>query len=230
MVLFIDKLAFMISQTEENYLKALYSLIDKKGAATVNDISKMLEIKMPTVTGMVKKLAEKGLVEYTSYKPLRLTVIGQKKAALIVRKHRLTEMFLVEKMGFGWEEVHQIAEQVEHIQSPILFDRMDEILNYPQSDPHGSPIPNIDGTVKEQKYIALKNCKENDQVILSAVNPSSEALLNFLNSKELELGTLISVLHKESFDQSMTISYLLRKSEVLSSVVSSKLLVTHKTD
>ena len=220
----------MISQTEENYLKALYSLIDKKGAATVNDISKMLEIKMPTVTGMVKKLAEKGLVEYTSYKPLRLTVIGQKKAALIVRKHRLTEMFLVEKMGFGWEEVHQIAEQVEHIQSPILFDRMDEILNYPQSDPHGSPIPDIDGTVKEQKYIALKSCKENDQVILSAVNPSSEALLNFLNSKELELGTLISVLHKESFDQSMTISYLHRKSEVLSSVVSSKLLVTHKID
>jgi len=147
-----------------------------------------------------------------------------------VRKHRLTEMFLVEKMGYGWEEVHQIAEQVEHIQSPILFDRMDEILNYPQSDPHGSPIPDIDGRVKEQKYITLKNCKENDQVILSAVNPSSKALLNFLNSKALELVTLISVLHKKSFDQSMTISYLHRKSEVLSSVVSSKLLVTHKTD
>ena len=115
----------MISLTEENYLKALFNLANDSGEVNVNELSKQLDIKMPTVTSMMKKLAEKKLVHYESYKPLRLTEKGKKEAALVVRKHRLTEMYLVDKMGFGWEEVHDIAEQVEHVRSAAFFDKID---------------------------------------------------------------------------------------------------------
>ena len=121
----------MYSLVEENYLKALYLLsLDNEGEVSVNDLSKHLDIKMPTVTSMMKKLAKKGMVQYESYKPSRLSEEGDKVAALIIRKHRLTEMFLVEKMGFGWEEVHDIAEQIEHIQSPTFFAKMDALLGH----------------------------------------------------------------------------------------------------
>src|ERR1035438_9045485 len=118
----------MISLTEENYLKSLFNLANNAGEVNVNELSKQLGIKMPTVTSMMKKLAEKKLVLYESYKPVKLTDKGKKEAGLIIRKHRLTEMFLVEKMGIGWEDVHEIAEQVEHIQSPEFFRKMDELL------------------------------------------------------------------------------------------------------
>src|SRR3982751_2858382 len=108
----------MNSFTEENYLKALFNLANEKGEVSVNDLSKQLQIKMPTVNSMMKRLAEKKLVTYESYKPLKLTEKGKKEAGIIIRKHRLTEMYLVEKMGFGWEQVHEIAEQIEHIQAP----------------------------------------------------------------------------------------------------------------
>ena len=127
----------MISLTEENYVKALFNLSNESGEVNVNELSKWLQIKMPTVTSMMKKLAEKKLVHYESYKPLRLTEKGKKEAALIIRKHRLTEMFLVEKMGFGWENVHEIAEQVEHIHSPDFFEKMDELLGFPKMDQIG---------------------------------------------------------------------------------------------
>src|SRR5690606_2976618 len=120
------------SQTVENYLKAMFNLSEKNGEVSVNDLSKVLQIKMPTVNNMVKKLAAKGLVNYQIYKPVSLTKEGENAALLIIRKHRLTEMFLVEKMGFGWEEVHEVAEQIEHIHSPKFFAKMDEILDYPQ--------------------------------------------------------------------------------------------------
>ena len=119
----------MNSLTEENYLKAIFHLIDTEQKVTVNELSKFLNIKMPSVNSMMKKFAQKNWVVYESYKPIKVTNIGVIEAARIVRKHRLTEMFLVEKMGFGWENVHEIAEQLEHIQSEDFFDKMDEILN-----------------------------------------------------------------------------------------------------
>ena len=115
----------MNSYTEENYLKAIFNLSSEKGEVSANELSKHLGIKMPTVNSMMKKLAEKKLVLYESYKPLRLSEKGKKEAGLIIRKHRLTEMFLVQKMGFGWEEVHEIAEQIEHLHSPVFFEKMD---------------------------------------------------------------------------------------------------------
>ncbi|UMB61768.1 metal-dependent transcriptional regulator [Lutibacter sp. A80] len=215
----------MISQTEENYLKALHKLTNDKSEVSVNEVSKHLDIKMPTVNSMVKRLSEKGLVHYESYKPLKLTEKGRKKAALIIRKHRLTEMYLVEKMGFGWENVHQIAEQIEHVKSNDFFTKMDELLGYPKVDPHGSPIPDINGNFRFEDYTYLKDCNAGDIVSFMAVKPSSKELLNYLNSKNLELGMIITIIAIEPFDESISVQYANRKLEVLSSKVTSKLLV-----
>lgn len=214
------------SLVEENYLKALFSLsIDNKGEVSVNDLSKQLDIKMPTVTSMMKKLAAKALVHYESYKPVRLTDKGKTAAALIIRKHRLTEMYLVEKMGFGWEQVHNIAEQIEHIKSPDFFAKMDELLDFPKFDPHGSPIPDKYGNMVWKEYNKLSECKEGDTVQMAAVINTSDEFLKFLNSKEIHLGLEIKVKSVEPFDHSMTVSYNKRSAETLSHMVCERLLV-----
>jgi len=213
------------SLTEENYLKALYNLTSTKEMVNVKELAEYFNIKMPTVTSMIKKLASKNLVEYESYRPLKLTSIGQRQAALIVRKHRLTEMFLVEKMGIGWEDVHDIAEQIEHIKSHILFDKMDELLDFPISDPHGSPIPDKDGNVRIEKLSRISDYKAGDTLKLKAVLNSSKEFLEYLNSKDIQLEQTINIINVESFDQSMTVSYSNHPNETLSHTVCKKLLV-----
>lgn len=218
---------FVYSPVEENYLKALFSLAQDTGEVNVNELSKHLDIKMPTVTSMMKKLAAKGLVHYESYKPLRLSSEGKKAAALIIRKHRLVEMYLVEKMGFGWEEVHRIAEQMEHIDAPELFSKMDEILGYPKFDPHGSPIPDKNGKMTWKPYKKLSDCKKGDWVRVSAVINTEEDFLKYLNSKAISLGTEISIKHIEGFDGSMTVKYGQHAQETLSKLVCERLLVEY---
>ncbi|MES2617206.1 MAG: metal-dependent transcriptional regulator [Bacteroidota bacterium] len=215
----------MNSLVEENYLKALFILANDKGEVSVNELSKKLGIKMPTVNSMMKKLAVKKLVHYESYKPLKLTDKGKKIAALIIRKHRLTEMYLVEKMGFGWEEVHAIAEQVEHIQSPSFFDKMDELLGFPKADPHGSPIPDRNGKMTWANYTKLSECEAGDTVKIVAVTNSSNEFLKFLNTRDLSLGLQLKIKSVEVFDGSMTIVYGKKKAETVSRMVSEKLLV-----
>jgi DtxR family transcriptional regulator, Mn-dependent transcriptional regulator len=215
----------MISLTEENYLKALFNLAGDTGEANVNELSKLLNIKMPTVTSMMKKLAEKKLVHYESYKPLRLTEKGKKEAGLVIRKHRLTEMFLSEKMGFGWEEVHDIAEQVEHVSSAAFFDKIDELLGFPKMDPHGAPIPDKNGKIAGILYDKLSDCRAGDIVKLSAVIHSSSDFLKFLNNREIRLGTKMKIKSIESFDKSMVINYGNRPPETLSHTVTERLLV-----
>lgn len=215
----------MNSLTEENYLKALLNLSSHKGEVGVSELSDHLDIKKPTVTSMMKKLDAKGLVEYESYKPIRLSDKGKKEAALIIRKHRLTEMFLVEKMNFGWEEVHQIAEQIEHLKSHVFFERMDEILGYPKFDPHGSPIPDADGKMTWKSYKKLSDCNKGDILKIEAVTNSSSEFLKFLNSRDISLGLEIKVISIEPFDQSMVISYRNHSNENLSKIVTEKLLV-----
>ena len=213
------------SLTKENYLKALFALSNETDEVTVNELSKSLGIKMPTVTSMMKKLAERKLVSYESYKPLRLTEKGKREAGMIIRKHRLTEMFLVEIMGFGWEEVHEIAEQVEHIQSPEFFEKMDEMLGYPKIDPHGSPIPDKTGRMEWKPYKKLSDCKPGNEVKLAAVLNSSVEFLKYLNSRELKLGTKLKIKSKESFDGSMMISVAKKPLEMLSNTVCTMLMV-----
>jgi DtxR family Mn-dependent transcriptional regulator len=215
----------MASPTEENYLKALFNLANEKGEISVSDLGNMLRVSTPTVNSMVKKLHEQGLLTYEKYRPLSLTNKGKKEAALIIRKHRLTEMFLVEKMGFGWEAVHEIAELIEHIKSPDFFDRMDEILGHPTNDPHGSPIPDKNGRIVWKSYQKLGDCKPGAVVKLAALTNSSEEFLKYLNDKKLSLGLSIKIDSIERFDGSMTVSYLKNQRQTLSAVVCEKLLV-----
>jgi DtxR family Mn-dependent transcriptional regulator len=214
----------MNSLTEENYLKAMFNLSEKSGEVTVNDLSKALHIKMPTANNMVKKLAAKGLVNYQIYKPVTLTGEGKKAALLIIRKHRLTEMFLVEKMGFGWEEVHEVAEQIEHIHSPKFFDKMDELLDFPKVDPHGSPIPDSSGKIALKNYEVLSRFQKGDKLKVVAVTNSNEEFLRFLNSKNIQLDLVLEITDKEEFDEIMTVEYN-GKSVTLSAKVTQKLLV-----
>ncbi|HVA99144.1 MAG TPA: metal-dependent transcriptional regulator [Bacteroidia bacterium] len=215
----------MYSFTEENYLKALFNLADKKGEANVKELSKHLGIKMSTVTSMMKKLSEKGMVHYKSYQPLHLTEKGKKEAGLIIRKHRLTEMFLFEKMGFRWDEVHEIAEQIEHIHSPKFFEKMDGLLGFPKVDPHGSPIPDKNGKMILKEYKKLSDCKAGETIKICAVINSSDDFLRFLDARNLHLGTKIKIHSIEAFDKSMLISYGKKTSETLSHTASEKLLV-----
>ncbi len=215
----------MASQTEENYLKALFVLTEKNGEAAISSLSSTLQVSTPTANSMVKNLHEQGLVNYEKYKPLSLTSKGKKEAALVIRKHRLTEMYLVEKMGFGWEMVHGIAEQIEHIKSPIFFDRMDELMGHPTIDPHGSPIPDKNGKISAKKYQKLSACKAGDSVVLLALKHSSEDFLKYLNDKNLRLGIKLKVESIEVFDGSTKISYLKDQSTILSAKVCDSLLV-----
>lgn len=210
--------------TEENYLKAIFHLTSAENTVTINEISKFLNVKMPTVNNMMKKFAEKHWVKYESYKPLIITEKGRKEAALVVRKHRLTEMFLVEKMNFGWENVHEIAEQLEHLHSPAFFDKMDELLQYPKFDPHGEPIPDKDGNIISQDLKKLSQCSETDRVIFASVTTSDDDFLSFLNEKELMLGDQLQILKIEKFDHSMQIRKG-KKNITLSNIVTEKLLV-----
>ncbi|MCP2037090.1 metal-dependent transcriptional regulator [Chryseobacterium sp. HSC-36S06] len=214
----------MISLSEENYLKAIFHLINEENTVTINEISKLLDVKMPSVNNMMKKFADRNWVVYESYKPLKITDSGKKQAALIVRKHRLTEMFLVEKMNFGWENVHEIAEQLEHIHSETFFDKMDEILNYPKFDPHGEPIPDKEGNIIAQDLKKLSECSIGQSVIFTAVTITDDDFLTFLNIKNLELGKEIEILEIEKFDKSMTVN-IDNIPTVLSKIVCDKILV-----
>ena len=214
----------MSTPTEENYLKALFHLAEKNGTVSISELSEALEVSKPTANSMVKNLKTQGLVVYEKYKPLLLTERGKKAAGLILRKHRLTEMYLVEKMGFGWQEVHEIAEQVEHIKSPAFFERMDELMDYPRVDPHGSPIPDKEGNIAPQGYKRLNECPPGTEVVLSALTATSKAFLEFLDSRELALGTRMKVGATSAFDGSIMVT-INHKNESLSAQVSERLLV-----
>lgn len=219
----------MNSITEENYLKAMYTISEQTGDVTAVELSKHLNIKMPTVNSMMRKLADRGLVKYESYKPYQLTQEGKRQAALIIRKHRLTEMFLVEKMSFGWEEVHEIAEQVEHVKSPAFFEKMDQILGFPTVDPHGSPIPDKEGNIEWVSYRSLSDCQVGEKVNVVAVTNSSKEFLNFLNGKDIQLNIQMIVSEKEPFDGSVKVKYKNRE-ESFSKQVGDNLLVKKNMD
>lgn len=215
----------MASATEENYLKALLKLSTDTGECTVSDLSNLLTVSTPTANSMIKKLSEKGWITYEKYKPIQLTEMGKKRAGLVIRKHRLTEMYLVERMGFGWEEVHEIAEQIEHIDSEAFFNRMNDLLGYPSVDPHGSPIPESDGTISEKVYMPLFEGKIGQFYRLTRLDQSSMDFLKFLTRRGIQLGVVLEVKSIERFDGSFVVSYEGHPDETLSKTVCEKLLV-----
>jgi DtxR family Mn-dependent transcriptional regulator len=196
----------MFTDSEENYLKAIFHLerFSKEGVST-NAIAEQMHTKASSVTDMLKKLADKKLVNYIKYQGVTLTNTGRKTAAGIIRKHRLWEVFLVEKLDFSWDEVHELAEQLEHIESDKLVDRLDKHLNFPKFDPHGDPIPSKDGTFPVRDKVLLSELKKGDSGICVGVKDTSPSFLKFLDKNGIALGKKISVLDREEFDGSLKI-------------------------
>lgn len=216
----------MPSPTTENYLKALFNLSYPSGEISLSKLAKRLQVSSPTANSMIRKLHQRGLVAYEKYQPIRLTEAGKKEAGLIIRKHRLTEMYLVEKMGFGWDQVHEIAEQIEHLKAPAFFERMDELLGNPKIDPHGSPIPGKDGSISHHHgYRRLSECQAGERVTLSAVIETTDEFLRLLTSRGIGLGTVFEIIEVESFDGSLRVSYAGHDTEILSNMVGKRLLV-----
>ncbi len=215
----------MISLTEENYLKALYRLSQEKKEIVVKDIAESLNIKMPTVNSMVKKLDEKKFIKYEKYKAIELTDKGRKQALIILRKHRLTELFLTKVMNLGWEEVHDIAEQIEHIQSDRFFDRVDEMLGHPQFDPHGEPIPDPNGKLPVYKTIPLSEGQLNSPYKLAGVASHDPSFLQFLDSLGLTLGATIEIKEIQDFDKSMGVKLNNKQKTIFSNTVCRNLMV-----
>jgi DtxR family Mn-dependent transcriptional regulator len=197
----------IITLTEENYLKAIFHLSQKSEVEiSTNAIAEQIDAKASSVTDMLKKLADKNLLTYIKYKGVKLTENGRLTAVDIIRKHRLWEVFLVDKLNFSWDEVHDVAEQLEHIKSAKLINQLDAFLDFPTHDPHGDPIPNKDGDFVKTNKIALSKANVNEHYTCVGVIDSSSDFLKYLDKHQIGIGTVILVEDKEDFDQSMTIT------------------------
>lgn len=212
------------SITEENYLKAIYHLLEREEQAGTNALAKNLSTSPASVTDMIKRLAEKGLVDYQAYHGVKLTAEGREKALAIVRKHRLWEVFLVKVLHFGWDEIHDTAEQLEHVESPELMRKLDAFLGHPQFDPHGDPIPTEDGRVAVRHTVALSEVTVGQRVTMAGMVVHNDDFLRFLDKIGLQLGVELLVKDVISFDQSMVLQ-IAEKELVVSGEVARNTLV-----
>ena len=219
-----------ISFTEENYLKAIYALSHFYEASEVstNQISDRLKNKAATVTDMLKRLAEKKLISYKPYQGVKLTEKGRTTAIKVIRKHRLWEVFLVEKLKFSWDEVHEIAEQLEHIHSDELIEKLDDFLGKPKFDPHGDPIPDAAGKFSTQKSIALSLANKKASLVITGVTDHSKAFLQYISNNGLKLGDNLKIEDSNEYDQSLKIKINNKHILFLSNKAASNILVEIK--
>lgn len=193
------------SIAEENYIKAIWHLQQSDSNVTTNELAAELSTKPASVTDMLKRLKEKKLLNYEPYYGVKLNTEGKKLALNIIRKHRLWEYFLVEKLKFNWDEVHAIAEELEHVSSPELVKRLDDFLGNPRFDPHGDPIPDHSGKMESINQISLHELKEHTAAIVTGVGDQSSSLLELLNRKNINIGTKLEIKQRNSFDASVEI-------------------------
>lgn len=189
--------------SEENYIKAIFHLQHVDAKVTTNELADRLRTKPASVSDMLKKLKAKKLLDYEKYQGFRLSEQGKKIALTVVRKHRLWEYFLVNKLDFGWDEVHEIAEELEHINSALLIEKLDAFLSFPKFDPHGDPIPDCNGKMEQAKQINLTDLEPNKPAEVSAVGSQSSELLELLKHKNIGIGTVLEVVRKFGFDHSI---------------------------
>ena len=215
----------MQSLTEENYIKSIYALAQDTGEVFVSDLAKKLGVKQPTINSMVKKLAGKRIVSYAPYQGIRLTEKGKKEALTIIRKHRLAELFLVKILGLGWEEVHLIAEELEHVNSKLFYDRIDELLNHPKVDPHGEPIPDANGRIWNKKRVTLNEIVEGGSAKIIGVTDDEKSFLDHLNLKGLQIGDTITLKKRESYDGSVLLINKKKAEQTISHQVAERILV-----
>lgn len=192
------------STSEENYIKAIYHL-QGEGTVTTNELAAELKTRPASVTDMMKKLRTKKLVHYQAYQGFRLSTEGRKLALLIIRRHRLWEFFLAEKLKFSWDEVHVVAEDLEHVSSKKLIDKLDEFLGFPRFDPHGDPIPDANGRIETSKQVCLTELPLNKTAVVCYVSDQSSEMLELLSHKKISLGTRIEIRKKFTFDQSLEV-------------------------
>lgn len=218
----------MNSLSEENYLKAIYILNHDEGSsASTNQIADKMNTKASSVTVMLKKLKEKELVNYQKYQSTKLTDKGKKVAISVIRKHRLWEHFLVNKLDFNWDQVHDIAEQLEHIRSEELTNRLEALLDYPSFDPHGDPIPDKNGVIPKRVESNLSHCKEDKEVEIVGVTDHSTDFYNYLQDKDINLGSKVKIESINPFDSSLEININDHKKAFISKEVAENLLVKH---
>lgn len=191
------------SVSEENYIKAIFHLQGSGELVTTNDLAAHLRTRPASVTDMMKKLKTKKLLNYQPYKGFRLSTEGNKVALGIIRRHRLWEYFLAEKLKFTWNEVHAVAEELEHVSSKKLIDKLDEYLGFPRVDPHGDPIPDQQGRIETPRQVALSELPMNRPGLVSHVSDQSPAILDMLKHKQIAIGTRVEVKNKFGFDQSL---------------------------
>ncbi len=216
----------MYSFTEENYLKAIYHLSNNTEAGvSTNAIAELINTKAASVTDMLKKLSDKELINYIKYQGVTLTESGKKAAVSIIRKHRLWEVFLVKKLGFKWDEVHDIAEELEHINSTVLIDRLDDFLGNPEVDPHGDPIPDKNGLFQHKKLISIVRMKIGQKGVISGVGEHSSLFLKHLEKSDLTLGTDITIKEVVEFDGSVLLLIDNNKEITISREVAKNILV-----
>lgn len=216
----------MISQTEENYLKAIYKITERDGkAASTNAISTAMSTAAASVTDMIKRLATKDLVNYEKSKGVTLTTEGGRVATLLIRKHRIWEVFLCEKLGYSWDECHELAEELEHIQDDELINRMERYLGNPKFDPHGDPIPDSAGNFAVRSQVLLSEMRAGDCGVVVGVQEHSTAFLQYLDRQMLNLGARIEVIEVFEFDDSVKLKLFGETDLIVSSRVSQNLFI-----
>ncbi|WP_134201771.1 metal-dependent transcriptional regulator [uncultured Algoriphagus sp.] len=214
-----------LTVAEENYLKAIYHLSEEgTKSVSTNDIAAEMKTKPASVSDMLRKLSEKEVISYRKYYGVNITPEGKKLALQTVRKHRLWEVFLVEKLNFAWDEVHEVAEELEHIQSPLLIQRLDAYLNYPKFDPHGDPIPDEFGDVKARPRLPINEMEVNQSGQIVAVKDSSAAFLRYMDKVGAYIGARVKILDKVEFDGSVEILVDQKKNVFMSKDVAANIL------
>jgi DtxR family transcriptional regulator, Mn-dependent transcriptional regulator len=215
------------SASKENYIKAVFHLQQEQENVTTNALAEALHTKPASVTDMLKKLKAQKLLQYEKYRGVKLTAEGKKVAVQIIRKHRLWEHFLVEKLQFGWEEVHEIAEELEHISSKKLIDRLDAFLDFPQSDPHGDPIPDSNGKMPALQQLAVYDMPLNSSGTVNGISDQSAEMLELLKHKNIQLGTRLEIKRKFDVDGSVEIKIRSQQPVNISIHVAKNLLVAY---
>ncbi len=216
----------MTSQAEENYLKAIFKIAEKENKAVqTNAVAAAMQTTAASVTDMLKRLAEKNLIAYEKYRGVQLTDAGCRLATDLIRKHRLWEVFLVEKLGFAWDEVHDLAEQLEHVQGDELVQRLDTYLNNPRFDPHGDPIPDAEGRWEFRPQTLLANLEPGEQGIITGVQEHSTAFLQYLGQVGLTLGVSLQLVERIDYDQSVRVRLHDARELTLSEKVSKNLFL-----
>jgi DtxR family transcriptional regulator, Mn-dependent transcriptional regulator len=215
-----------ISQAEENYLKAIFKIAEKEGTPVLtNSIAADMQTTAASVTDMLKRLSEKQLVDYERYRGVTLTNAGSRLATALIRKHRLWEVFLLEKLGFSWDEVHDMAEQLEHIHGDELVNRLDKFLGFPRFDPHGDPIPDAEGRWQPLPQVLLATLQGGQKGHITGVQDHSTTFLQYLGQVGIALGTEIELLERIAYDQSVRVRIGGLSESVLSEKVAQNLFV-----